>query len=402
LDVGLEILTAVGGSADNAWFGLLVAFVLVPLVGRVFLAWAPAGSPGSHTPRDLPTTWAASCLLGTAWFVCGLALAPRTFDGAIVSAGSIFVLLAAVPVAALIVRLITAPGGLVPRHEPVREHVPTAVTFRIVVVVLATPVLAVRADPAQSWMHVGVPAFAAAILAHEALAQARVSAGLRVAALALVMLVICGVPAEPPAVVGYASLGAAGLAAGTVGWIRRGDRRALVVASVGLVLLARTSPEGIVVAIAAAACIVIGSAQPSRRRAATWMVIAAVVGGIARSESVRHTIAAPGAAAEHRHVEWTLLASVAAAFLAAWMLRRKREPAEHNPSGAPIGREAFVLGAAAVLAFVALLAMGGWASPDRSEAATRLPEWFGAAWILLVIAAAIALSRALERPPRTR
>ncbi len=402
MDVGLPLLTAIGGSADHPVFELTLVLVLVPLVGRIFLAWAPAGLPGSHTPRDLPTTWAASLLLGAVWLLCTEAVVLTAIPGPLVFGAPEIALVAGVPALALFARLVTAPGGLVPRHEPVREHTPTGLAIGIVAIVLATPVLAVRVDSTQSWIYTGVPTFAAAILAHDALARARVSAWVRFAALALVMAAISVVPSGEHALAACAPLGAAAVAAGTVGWIRRGDRRALVVASAGLVLLGRASPEGIVIAIAAAVCIGIGSAQPSRLRALAWVVPATLVGLVARAMSVRNSDATPDVAIELGGIEWVLLASAAAAFLTAWMLRAKREPAGHNPSGAPVGREAFVLGASAVLAFVWMLGVGGVMSPDRSESASETRGWSGAVWILLVIAAAIALSRALERRPRTK
>jgi len=85
------------------------------LVGRLLLALLPPGLPGRHTPRGLPSTWAASHLLG------GLALALE--EGLLHSLGfEPSPLLVAAPwLVVALLRWVTLPGAMVPRYEPLAE-----------------------------------------------------------------------------------------------------------------------------------------------------------------------------------------------------------------------------------------------------------------------------------------
>lgn len=83
---------------------------LALLLGRILLSFLPPGEPGGHALRKLPATLAASLLLG-AGVLLGLSFVsdePSTALG-----------LAA---AAALVRWVTSPGGIVPRHELPHER----------------------------------------------------------------------------------------------------------------------------------------------------------------------------------------------------------------------------------------------------------------------------------------
>ena len=82
-------------------------------VGRVLLSFLPPGPLGSHRPRDLAATLAASYVIGViAWLLLRVVMRdPSAAYTAFVAIGGVL----------LFVRCITLPGAMVPRHQPAEE-----------------------------------------------------------------------------------------------------------------------------------------------------------------------------------------------------------------------------------------------------------------------------------------
>ncbi len=386
--VPLPIPRDIGAGVEAAAFVLAV----VPIVGRIFLAWLPPGLPGRHAPRDLPATWAASCLLGLVWFHALRELAP----------GPAWPYAAfGIPALALVAQLLMAPAGLVPRHEPVLPRTPTLARVAIVAAVLAAGALSGLDVGSGVDVLLVVAGLAAAILAHEALVLARVQPWIRAAALAAIAAAIALLPHDGQRHEAYATLGACAIAAGLVGWFRRGDRRALAIAGLGVafLVLSRSGIGAAALVLVVPIAAVIGTAKPSRVRAFAWLAgsLAASIavlhagGRMVPSTQVWRTRAAVG-------VELALTALVVCALCATYLLRIRRETPAWNPSGAAESREARVLGIAALTAIAWTHVVscrlsdpvedGGY--PIHSPASVSC-------WILLVIAVAIPLARTLDR-----
>ncbi len=97
--------------APSELAGALAGIALISGVGRVALSWFPAGPTGSHRLRALPLTWAASYLLGLVL----LGAQALTFFGT-PEAKNLLLLFG--PWAVLLgLRLATLPAAFVPRHE---------------------------------------------------------------------------------------------------------------------------------------------------------------------------------------------------------------------------------------------------------------------------------------------
>lgn len=371
--------------------GAAVALLLlaaVPIAGRIFLAWTPAGSPGGHAPRELPATLAASWLLGSLWFGWVGTVAPNGFGVAVAFA---------VPALALVARVLTSPAGLVPRHEPMLERARPIVRTCIAAAVIAAAVLAALQHAHGTWIRAGASGLAAAILVDAALASARADARVRLAASIAIAVVIANAPRGAGAAVD-ALLAASAFACGTVAWIRRGDRRGLALASAGVAWLVAFSPHGVLIAATAGSALVVASARPSRRRAAAWIAAAFVLGCLARLDVSLADSAGALIESDRMPIELALLAIVAAAHAAAFVLRRRGSAPAWNPSGAPESREAHVLTWSAIAAWILVAAWWTTLTGDHSVPAPTSPTT--ATWALFVVGAAIVLSRALER--RTR
>lgn len=393
LDDGILIWDGYGAGAGfhAAPATAILLLVLAPLVGRIFLAWFPPGLPGGRAPRELPATWAASYLVGLTWL---------TSTWTIVPVGARDHVVLGVPALALVARLLTLPAALVPRHEPVPGASSGVARFATLLAVLAVAGAGAGRESLAGDAVLAIALLPAAIFVHEALSIARVPHWIRAAVLALLALALAtGAYSLDQDVFVFVATSAA--AAGAVGWIRRGDRRALALAATAIALLASQGARGAPVAIGLAIALVLASARPSRRFAIAWasggfavgLITPFVRGFSGRRDEVQQS--------ESVWMQLSFALPVVAAFVVAALVARRRDPPTWNPSGAPVGREAHVLASGALLA--ALLVAVGHALPSdwirAHVGSTPFPAL--SIWLLLAIAAAIALSRALERRTRT-
>ncbi len=393
MDAGFRLLIPLDFATESRAVpasAVLFLLVLAPLAGRVFLAWLPPGLPGRHAPRDLPATWAASFLIGLTWFAWIETVVPR---------GPLAFVALGIPALALVARILTSPAGLIPRHEPVPERAPMLGRFGVVIAVFASAWIGTRGEVFDAGGLTGTSCFAAAFLLNEALSIARVPSWIRVLALTLNALALFVARTGDEATT-IAVLGACGIALGAVGWIRRGDRRALALASIAILLLAHLGPSGIPIALGTGVCLVIASAKPSRRLAFLWIAGAFVVGVLPRLG-----LGADGTTAGvvEQDPEWfervpigALLVIVAVTVV----LRIRRDPPALNPSGAPLHREIEMLTCGAFLAHFLVPAIGALPVAWTTRL-MPLPEPTLSFRVLLILVAAIALARALERRPRT-
>ena len=389
MDAGIPLPIPHAAGAAVALFLLAV----VPLVGRIFLAWLPPGRPGGHAPRELPATWAASFLVGLVWFLAVGEIAPGEAWAAAAFG---------IPTLALAARILTSPAGLVPRHEPVPLRAAGAARATIGVLVLATGAWTARRFGSDTGLLLALSTCAAVVLAHEALALARVQPWLRAATLAAVAAAIALLPHRAGAHEAYATIGACGIAAGIAGWIRRGDQRALAIASFGsaFLVLCRSGDSAFAMVLAVGVAAVIGTAKPSRLQALAWLA-----GGLVASVAVLHIggrmsartyISRTPAAAT---VELALALLVVFAAAATYRLRIRRTTPAWNPSGAPESREASVLGYAAIaaIALTHALSCRGFDDPLEDSGYPINSPVSASGLVLLVIAVAIPLARTLDR-----
>lgn len=407
MDLGLEILTAIGGSADHPGSGLVsigaLFVVLAPFVGRIFLACLPPGSIGGHAPRELPATAAASFLIGLAWFTAIATLVPGT--------ASTWIALG-IPSALLAASIVLRPAGLVPRHDPVPLRAAWMTRAVVVVAVVGVSTLAACVPDFGADVHVALPTLATAVLAHEALALARVQPWIRAVALLAVALGIGLVPYPDDAHERLAALGAAGIAAGLVGWLRRGDRRGLAIAGIGLMYLVdcRSGVSAFALALVVPIAGVLGTARVSRLRAFAWLAGGTIVGFVLSyltetAADLTYSARTPIGIS----VEILLAAFVVCVLCAAFVLRIRRESPDWNPSGAPEAREAHVLAIAAFVAVLLLVSvliasefghLESFRNQEIREYTTTSPA-SASVWVLVIVASAITLARALELRPRT-
>ncbi len=403
MHASLPILTAIGGDPDHPAFELALALVLVPLVGRIFLACLPPGSIGGHAPRELPTTAAASYLIGLAWFAAIPSLVPDAARAWIAFG---------IPSVVLATRIVLRPAGLVPRHEPVPLRASSAARAAIIAAIVGVSALAALGLDFRAGLHVALPTLAAAVLAHEALALARLQPWIRAAALVAIAVAIGIVPHPDAPEEQLAALGASAVAAGLVAWLRRGDRRALAIASIGLayLVLCRSGVAASALALVVPIAGVLGTAKPSRMRAFAWLVGGTIVGVVL---SWLSGTALPVTYSARLPIGILAEIAIATLVVCVWcatsVLRNRREPPTWNPSGAPESREARVLAIAAIVALglvVVALAASTIASLEAlrnletREYTTTSPA-SASFWVLVLVATAIGLARALERRPRS-
>lgn len=101
-----------GTQGISAFPSLLAAFALLPLLGRLLLAYLPPGRVGSHRVQDLAETLYVSCLLG--WWLGNVPLElaietlPQLLPAWVLPGGIALLALA---------RLALRPHALVPQHE---------------------------------------------------------------------------------------------------------------------------------------------------------------------------------------------------------------------------------------------------------------------------------------------
>lgn len=263
-------------------------------VGRVLLSILPPGLPGSHSPRDLPATWAASHLLGTV----ALGLELRLFDRFHPDPRSLLLLAPWLLLA--LARWLTLPGAMVPRHEPSHESQSRLATLLLLLSalsVIVSPLL--RAEPA------GSSSSAVATLGHTG---SPIDPGLSLCvadSLALLALVSFGLSAARRAPLGRAlavlllavvlsaalsrsltlpiplALTLGGGSALAVPWLRRGDRRAGAFAVLALSGSALLGPRAAIFAAVGLAALWIHTSRPSRPNLAVFSAAAFAVFAIA-------------------------------------------------------------------------------------------------------------------------
>lgn len=279
---------------SNAEVGLTAAQLFsATLLGRALLACLPAGAPGGHAPRDLPATWAASHLLGMF-----ATLAVSRLVGEHVASSGAFLAGTAVAAVALASALwFLGPLALVPRHETPRERASSLawlVRSAAIAVVLHGAFGAPRGDafgPAQHAFGLGRLPLAIqalnglALLAwiEHGLERARAVPSVRAAcALAGAIVVHREGFADGTGTGLLASLGLVAGAASSIAWLRRADRRELVLSAAGFATCALAARGGIGLALAAGAWVCTATARPSLRRAVTlvvpWIGCAALLG----------------------------------------------------------------------------------------------------------------------------
>ena len=228
-------------------FGL--AFVLSS--GRVLLAWLPPSRIGGHKPTRVATTLVASSVLGflVAWILSPL---PQIIAWTLV-------------LAALAARVYSLPAAMVPRHEP---SAPAASNLSRTLCGLTSLVLVLFAAQALGWIDFpgwsGGPTVDRLIQLRSVFATAGVLAlfnyGGKVArrsawltsALGLLFLVSPSTAEsilDEPSAIENALLVAAG-SAFTLAWLRRGDKRARVLAMAAYTGLATFSEHGFGLALA--------------------------------------------------------------------------------------------------------------------------------------------------------
>ena len=347
----------------------LAVLLAVAGVGRVALAFLPAGLPGRHGPGQLADTWAACHLLGLAALHLQLALLVRVSVEP--NGWTLFlpwVLLA-------VVRVESLPAAMVPRHEPRAERPGRAATL-----VLAATLLAVIT---AAWRVVSVghgpsPDAAGFALLRQAVGAYGESPGLLGTASygALLVLVARGLSTARRAPLDrrllvlalactpllFASAAGAGgsahaglfvAAAGAFGlaWLRRADRRAGALALIALLALPLFDPGLRWLALAGGASLVAADSRDGAGRAAARAAAVLVGGGAALFALERRMIGEPFAGLAGRFGSfaiWPLwwLAAVAAAGVALARSLRARPggSAADRPAIEAPARESLFLG----------------------------------------------------------
>lgn len=334
---------------SNGEVGLTAAQVATAaLLGRALLACLPAGAPGGHAPRDLPATWAASHLLGLLATLAG----SRLVGERIASSSAFLATLAVAAVVLASALWFLGPLALVPRHEPPRERASvwaSLVRLAAIAVVCHGAVEAPRAGTFDAPQHAfGLARLPLAFQALNGLALvAFVEHGLERARAAPLVRAACALAA---AIVVHregfadgtgagllASLGLTAGAACSIPWVRRADRRELVLAALGFATCALVARGGIGFALAAGAWACTATARPSLRRCASVMAPSI---GCAALLGLTHASPPRGS---HLLVDGALvsrlaaLVLVAAGFAIAWRAARRgraRTPASFEPRDA--------------------------------------------------------------------
>jgi hypothetical protein len=347
---------AADGAAIVAWL------VAIAIAGRCLLSFLPPGPTGSHAPRDLPTTWAVSHLLGLALLEAWIAL--ERGAGRSLSAWSLPVVIAI----ATALRVATLPGAMVPRHEPalardgwlarvvrvaaIAVAAWASYSFRELAGALESPE---RGD-LQTVLAIA-SAFAALVLVDHALEVARAKPWVR----AVGMLLLAGVwrargfGDEHGLALQSAVFYVAG-AAFSIGWMRRADRRALFLSALAYAAASAFALGGFALSIAGLAGLVLGTPRASRKRVATIAAVALALAVTLAWPVLAHGALKPLAALDgpleslpvERGTNIATQALAAAMFLsllvARWHSLKMRGREKPTTSGAPRGHEeAFLL-----------------------------------------------------------
>jgi hypothetical protein len=247
----------------------LLTLLLVALAGRVVLSCLPPGAPGSHAPRALAATWAASHALGA--LCLGLAL------GAAAGLGLGHAWVLAPLLLASVGRIATLPGAMVPRHTVAhgRAHAPALALRAVLVLALAVPWLRATRAPDHFGFVNAANLTAIATLVGFGLERARRAPAGR----ALVLLALCAAPYLQALAASRtddllpALLCAAGCA-GTAGWLRCADRRGAALAALAFAGLFAWGFAGAPLALAGLFGLVLFTPPPGRRRVTPWVLAA--------------------------------------------------------------------------------------------------------------------------------
>jgi hypothetical protein len=311
--------------AFTEFAGTALGLAEVFVVGRAILTWLPPGAVGSHRPRELAVTWAASHVLGCA------AIAAAAGFAALLGRSAPPAVLVVAALTALGLRWLSLPAALRPRHEIAREtpgNLATLALFAALSLALATCWLVAMprdegmwAVRAQAWLSQGwLPGFgpqgsrdgalalapmvagslaliasplgtvsefaaraqlgcffvATLLLSEHALATARrAPLWRRLLVLALAAALVPAASPDPDDLA-LASLCALCLS-GMCAWTRRADARGLALACIGLAAMPMARPAGWLLALAGFFALLATSARPSRVRASIGAVCAVFV-----------------------------------------------------------------------------------------------------------------------------
>lgn len=362
----------------------LLVLLAFAAVGRVVLALLPVGAIGGHGVGELPVTWAASHLLGMTALAFEVLLA-RTFGlptGAWLLAPWAGIALG---------RAAFLPGALVPRHAPrAAARSALALGLSLLAAGLATTPWWIQrsvgaayapegfalasnhagivhrlgmelgiAEPRTSFAPVGIAClFALLVLVADALAVARrapIARALVLAWLAWLLylageLVVLGEGASTLLAFG-------GGAAAGVGWIRRGDRRALALAALAFAATAIFEPSAWRQAAAALVVLALASPRAAWKTTLAWCSAAALVLALTAGRRIAPALdvmATPGTTLVAFLVP--ALAIAASALAMRVIALRKPDPRERID---PTTRESAVIAAMLVLGALAALGEDG-------------------------------------------
>ena len=247
----------------------------VTLAGRLALSVLPAGLPGLHGPRELAETWAASHVLG----FLALRLQGEVFTYLDLS---MFGVTPIVPwLVLLAMRWVTFPGSMVPRYAPKEEPSGTvAIGLALAIAALLVRLVALDGAPLAS-LPSGLHWIALTVLLGAGQRTARRSPLWR-RALTLGWLATPAIAAhagisEPHA---FGALLAAAGGTYAVAWLRRADRRGLLLSVFAFAGLPLALPSAWLASLIALAALVTATASPARLTAARWAGGASMLTGI--------------------------------------------------------------------------------------------------------------------------
>jgi hypothetical protein len=288
----------------------------IAFVGRVILALLPPGLPGRHRFGELPATWAASHLLG------GIALGLESRLLELLELDPPRLALVAPWLLVALARWITLPGAMVPRHEPLPEGAGAlAKILRI-----AAP-LAVALATWHHRMPLAAAADALALLACASfalLSSRRSPTGRALVVLLLALVLGLGLDAQAIQPIAVALRTGAGACFSAV-WLRRGDRRAALLAVIAFAGCGLLGLREALLGCAGLIALWIHTPGPSQRWVLERSVVALAVGAAA-GWSVYDPFA-PGAEVVNPLTEAVLVVVA----LAVWRRKRlvdARAPAE--------------------------------------------------------------------------
>jgi hypothetical protein len=360
------------------------------LAGRVLLAWLPPGLIGGHGVRDLATTAATSLFLGIL-FAVGLDALPSQVRVA-----------CWIGVALLgVVRLATAPAAMVPRHEPPLERATWMARLLALAACALTGLAALHfigersmstGGPGPGPMVFAAGAFAVLFLLDHALDVARCADWVRSCGMLLFAILLLVEPI--PSAYGFGPcvpLVFTAAACTAVGWLRRGDKRALATTAIffaGTWILDRGAWP---MAVAGAAWLVVGSPSPSRVLATTWCAAALAAAFVMQGQLSGYSASSTGVSSSSLSgIAGVMFILIVAGRWKDMQLVRARQ---WNPSGAPRGHEDAILLRTAITALV--LTMG----VDTFEPNMRTADAIRPALLVFSLLSALALNRFARRAP---